>query len=443
MNEAPDYLSKYGYLEEDVESEASYGAMATLSVMRGVADLSELEEPVFKGQAKKLQRSIDVMTKAGQSWIQDRKLDAVFIYNGRLDLTNAILLAAQSLNVPVFSVERSWSGNGMQIVADGTPLQLHRHHEMVEHWSRYPLTTAQIERACSFVSGRLAQTSIGEFKQWNAGQTTGLAAMYTGFWAYLPSSIFERIGHPDWSSGWESDLRALELLLSERTITRDRLVVRGHPQWKQLTPVTQEKYRNWCKQHEVVYLESDSQVSTQELISVSDGVIVNGSSTALEAGMLGKRILNLSPTFYEKGGFCINLKEPSDVIKFARSPAWIDSSDVVIRCLRAIYTINYRYMQLTNSVTALNSYDYSFNSIDNKEYFEELVLGRRIPPDDNTFANSDSAEKQFIESARGDFYSYLNARHTKTDIANKVKGSVEVLRSNKYALLDILDKLVR
>ena len=176
---------------------------------------------------------------------------------------------------------------------------------------------------------------------------------------------------------------------------------------------------------------------------MSDGVIVNGSSTALEAGMLGKKIINLSPTFYEKGGFCINLKGPSDVLKFSRSPAWIDSNDVIIRCLRAIYTINYRYMQLTNSITALNSYDYSFISIENRKYFEELVLRRRIPSDDDSFSDSDGDEKKFIESAGSDLYSYLKADYGWMETSKKVKGSEGVLRSKKYALINLLDRFVR
>jgi hypothetical protein len=443
LSEAPDDLSKYGYSEEGFQSDPHYAAIATLSVMRGVADIGQLEEPVFKDQSRQLQSSIDVMTKAGESWIKERKLDAVFIYNGRLDLTNAILLAAQSLNVPVFTVERSWSGNGIQINAEGTPLQLERHHEMVEHWSNYPLTAAQINMACRFISDRFRKTSIGEFKQWNADQKMGLAKTHSGCWVYLPSSIFERIGHPDWHSDWKSDLTALEHLLSERIITRAQLVVRGHPQWLDLTPETQEKYRRWCDREKVVYLDSENKVNTQELISSSEGVIVNGSSTALEAGMLGKKIINLSPTFYEKGGFCVNLKGPSDVLNFSRRPAWIESDEVVIRCLRAIYTINYRYMQFTNSITARNSYDYSFNSIDSKKYFEDLVLRRRTPSADDSYSESDIDEKKFIESTGGDFYSYLNAGPTKAEKSTKAKGSVEVLRRRKYALIDLLDRFVR
>ena len=443
LGPAPDLLSEYNFSEDQHQAEPSYGAIATLSVMRGVGDLSELEQPLFRAQAAQLQSSMDALAKAARSWIKYRGLDAVFIYNGRIDLTNAVFSAARSLSVPVFSVERSWAGVGIQINAEGTPLDLRRYHEMVEYWSRFPLTRRQSEQAFSFVSNRFDKSSTGEFKQWNAAQAAGTGKKYSKFWVYLPSSIFERIGHPDWVSGWESDLSALELLISEGVIPQDKLLVRGHPQWSELTPATDEKYRRWCQSQDITYLASIDKVSTQELIAVSEGVIVNGSSTALEAGVMGKNIINLSPTFYEKGGFCVNLKSASDVKQFKNSVSWIESREVTRKCLRSIYTINYRCMQLTSSIVALNAYDYLFSDIKNTNYFDRLVSEGQVPSSDDSFSESCDEEEEFIRYAQSSLSASLTESSSKLKNKNTSESLRQVRRKKRYFLIDLMDRSSR
>ena len=83
------------------------------------------------------------------------------------------------------------------------------------------------------------------------------------------------------------------------------------------------------------------------------------------------------------------------------------------------------------------------SSIENRKYFEELVLRRRIPSDDDSFSDSDGDEKKFIESAGSDLYSYLKADYGWMETSKKVKGSEGVLRSKKYALINLLDRFVR
>ena len=57
-------------------------------------------------------------------WLEIRNFDLVIGFNGRIDVTNALMQACMDIEVPYYSLERSWTGEGIQLVKNGTALSL-------------------------------------------------------------------------------------------------------------------------------------------------------------------------------------------------------------------------------------------------------------------------------------------------------------------------------
>ena len=114
LYESPDPLTRYMASSEFASAQPGYSAISTVASHFGMSEEIGTEDPEFQKMAADVQKSIDLAQAAAEQWIKHRKLDAVFCFNGRIDLTHAVLKAAASCGVPFVSVERSWHGQGIQ-----------------------------------------------------------------------------------------------------------------------------------------------------------------------------------------------------------------------------------------------------------------------------------------------------------------------------------------
>ena len=445
LYESPDPLTRYMASSEFASAQPGYSAISTVASHFGMSEEIGTEDPEFQKMAADVQKSIDLAQAAAEQWIKHRKLDAVFCFNGRIDLTHAVLKAAASCGVPFVSVERSWHGQGIQLTLDGTPLTLRGFHDLVSGWREKPLTKAQLWKAFGLIADRFQKKAVGEFRQYNTDQRPGLVGTSRIIeWLYLPSSIFERVGHTDWKVGWKDDLHAIEQLIARGVVNPAKLVVRGHPQWTTFSPESDKRYKEWSSRAGAQYITSGSVLDTRELIWSSRAVLVYGSSAAFEAGLLGKPILNLSPTFYFEGGFLENVVGPDQISSFIDRGFTMSPEEIVRKCLRTIYTINFRYMQLTEQIQADDAYEYRFKGLEKVHYFEDLISKRKIEPDNSTMATDTSQEDDFLATYMPDMYSNIGSEvfYTRVSVSEKEKG-YQLHRKSLYKFVDYIDGWTR
>jgi hypothetical protein len=426
-----------------------YSAMSTVASKYGVSSKAQLDSELMVKLIEKNTETISEAYEGSLEWINKRDFDLVIGFNGRIDVTNALMQACLDSDVPYFSLERSWTGIGVQMVKNGTPLSLSGINNVVGAWASKPLKSHQIAKAFSFVVNRFSREAFGEYQQWCSDQKMGLVEQSYG-WLYTPSSIFERIGHPDWAVGWESDMEAVEFLLRTKSVDPSKLVVRGHPQWHIHAPNSDQIYSEWCAKLGAKYIESNSNISTQELIFNSENMISYGSTSAFEAAIFGKNVFNLSPTFYQDGGFTINLFS-KEICADQLLPT-LPQKEVIRLCLRTLYSINYRHMKLTDEIKAINNYDYVFKAIENNDFFLELIENNSFVSDSDACADlfdEDEFLNELLEDIRRrvfdkSFLENYKIRHGIFESDYKSNPNYKDMRRIGLSkLIDLVDKYVR
>ena len=142
LDQSPDLLMRYMAKSNPASAAPGYSANSTVASYFGISEEIGMKDPKFQSIAVDVQKSIDRAQEAAEQWINHRKLDAVFCFNGRIDLTHSVMKAAASRGIPFISVERSWHGLGIQLTLDGTPLTLGGFYDFVSDWREKPLTSA-------------------------------------------------------------------------------------------------------------------------------------------------------------------------------------------------------------------------------------------------------------------------------------------------------------
>ena len=397
----------------------------------------------IKNQISLSNKTINKAYSGAINWIKSRKFDLIFGFNGRIDITNAILNAALDSKIPYVSLERSWLGKGIQLNFNGTPLSLSGFDDVVSTFNDKPLNNNQISKAFLSISNRFNKISYGEFKQYNIEQTRGLTN--TKFkWLYLPSSIFERIGHPDWNDNWEDSFHPIKHLIKTGVIKKSELIIRGHPQWTIYSPSSEKEFIKKSKELGVKYIPSNSNISTHELIVNCENLIVYGSSSAFEAGLLGKKILNFSPTFYQNGLFIYNYfsEIEFDYQKFIN----MDPKFIIRQTIRTIYSINFRYMQFTDYIVAESPYDYKFKEFNDLNYFNKIIDNNKIPYNDYEFSLSCEEENNFLDDFFNKRYDKIFDLNFCLKFENKTINkdfSKKIKRKKILKFMDVIDLIYR
>lgn len=380
-------------------------------------------------------------------WIRDNRLECVFLFNGRFELTRAIVEACVSESIRFVSVERSWFGDGLQLLPNEGCLGLKTFLDFGTHWSDKPLTRAQAERASGVIGRRLSRQSHGEWLQYNL-EHRPVGGRGEIRYLFLPSSQHEWLGDPDRSSGWEHPVAALEYLFARLGIGMDQLVVRAHPGWAlniKNYGVNRANgfYREWCRRVGAEYIEPQAQVDTHSLIRLAQIVFVNSSSAALEASWRGTPVVSLVPSAYTSSGICINLFSAADVdaldahvVGVLGQRRWTRAERLAQcqRALRFLYCANYRLMQFVDSVKAINPF--AFHSIDPVDLsgLQALVERGVLLPEDPEHAVDDSDEREVamaIIDGKGDTLG-VDA------VASGGAGFAPIRRRSAYRLIDLV-----
>ncbi|MBN9007086.1 MAG: hypothetical protein J0H40_16930 [Rhizobiales bacterium] len=359
----------------------------------------ESDEDLATTEFSTLKANLDVAAaigyEAAKIWIQRERLDAVIAFNGRMDATRGILEAAKDTGVRYISMERSWFGDGLQLLPDESCLGLRSISRLAAEWCDVPLTPVQARRAATIVAARFNRSNS---KEWRAYNTSALHKEWPANGRYkvllVPGSRSEVWGHPDRADGWQGRTQAYDALISHFDLKPQDIVLRAHPNWSerigQRTGIrAEEYYRDWAQKRGVSFIPSNDRTSTLGLIEQADIVVVAGGSAAIEAGIIGKRIIALAPSEYQAAGFvesANNVVELSATRPIDSQPETVRFEEIARRTLRFCYTIAYRVPQYVDAVTCVSTTNYKYLEDTDPDRIIELIQTGILKADDASSA---------------------------------------------------------
>jgi hypothetical protein len=383
-----------------------YSSASTLGRFESGEDYSS---PLFQGLADRLHPSVDLAYSAALSWMTEKRLEAVLVFNGRIDATRAIIEAARKLQIPFASIERTWFGDGLQILPQEDCLGLMSVNKLVEEWADKPLTTLQACRAAKHIASRFTQSNNTEWRTYNTNSIRRPWPELGGRYKILllPGSINEIWGHPDWRSEWDQPTDAYDAIIEHFSLSPSDIVLRCHPNWsenigKQYGHKSEEYYASWANKRGVNCIRSSDTTSTTGLIEVSDAVVIASGSSALEAGALGKQVIGTAPANYQNAKIRDDACNPRALKKLrllASLPNHIQK-DVAFRIrrqtLRFAYTVTYRIPQYADFVKCLSTTDYVYRGGADGNKLLDLLLTGILASDDACYAESDQEERIYL-----------------------------------------------
>lgn len=364
----------------------------------------------FEQHVNRMHPVVERSYQAARAWIRERKLDAVCVFNGRMDATRGVLEAAKSLGVRVVSLERTWFGDGLQLYPDESCLGLNNVHRMIQYWRDFPLTEHQALRAASYAARRFLRRNENEWRAYNVNATTSVWPVQGCDRRILliPSSRNEVWGHPDWSSGWADPTQAYDALIEHLGLKANELVLRCHPNWSEKIGHTgghysERHYSNWAAWRGVHVIPSADSASTLDLIQQCDAIVVANGSAALEAGLLGKQVIGIAPSIYQYAGFRDSAMSPSELsLLRLHESLEVDArvqaqAHIAKQTLRFAYTMVHRIPQYTEFVRAETTTRFRYDHRADPQRFVDLLRTGELKADDSSYASDSSAEDAVLK----------------------------------------------
>ncbi|MDM0039464.1 hypothetical protein QTH89_23700 [Variovorax sp. J22G21] len=410
----------------------THSSASTLGRFESDADYAGSE---FKAIAARLHPAVQLSYQAARAWICDQKLDAVCVFNGRMDATRAIYEAAKSLGVRVVSLERTWFGDGLQLYPEETCLGLGSVHRLIGHWRELPLTGRQAVQAASYVARRFLRQNVKEWRAYNVGATSADWPVKGGRHKILliPSSRNEVWGHPDWEAGWADPLAAYDALIDHLGLEPRDLLLRCHPNWgekigRQGGEYAERHYVDWAARRGIQAIPSTDDVSTLGLIDQCDAIVVANGSAALEAGALGKQVIGIAPSIYQEAGFRNSAASARELTSLQLHVDLEAAEQTSLResisrlTLRFAYTMVHRVPQYTQFVRADATTRFKYDMSADPQRFIELLRGGELRADDEECADDTRAEDEVLQRIeRRDWQGLLDALERDTRVYEPVR----------------------
>jgi hypothetical protein len=367
---------------------------------------ADLSIPEIRSAQEQLYGSMEILYGNAARWIDERSLDAVLLFNGRMDLTAALAAACEDSGIPYISVERSWFGHGLLLNPDQNCLGLKEIRRLSSEYRDMPLLPEQADYAGRVAVDRFQQRNTLEWRLYNPNSEAIEWPGSSGSTRVLilPSSKNEFEGHPDYQSQWTDHRVAMELLLGRLGVDPSQCVLRCHPNWAERIGLntgrrSEQIYVTWGKQLGMTVIPSAAKASTYALIEHADLVVVNASSTGVEAGLLGKPVVGIGHAAYEDAGFSVHIQDDNcwarlDELKLH------DVERSVRRALRYIYTYGRRFTQFERYVRADTTLRYRYLCGADASRLVRICRDRRLEPDDSLSGIDEDHETSIVQLMR-------------------------------------------
>lgn len=386
---------------------------------------------------------------AVQLWIKSRSLDAVFLFNGRMDFTRAVLEACLDLGVTCIVHERPLFGHGIILNRNSNCSSLHNIHRINKKYKNQPLTEKQVKIAATLAAQRLIGGNPLEWKKYNENPVSAEVWPVANAEKKIlvcPSSKNELLGHPDWETPWKDNTDAIDHAVERGVFRYKDILIRFHPSWAvPFGVVTAEKceqhYHHWCEERGVSFVPSESKSNTRDLIRQADIVVLNGSNAVLEAGMLGKPVLCFGAAPYTHSDAAIDVLSYEDIEQLDYDEiVGRDPREIVRKTLRYYYAKAAREPLYTEFVRSRTVTDCDFYKGGDTSILDSLLRGEGEFEGDSEFADGGEFEEVVIDAFLGtgaDRLEQYARLHWQTGATEKLK----IARHNIFILIDGVRRL--
>jgi hypothetical protein len=350
---------------------------------------------------------------AARRWIERHQLDAVVVFNGRMDATRGVFEAAVAAGARCISLERTWFGDGLQLLPDENCLGLRAIDRMMDEWRDVPLQRGQALRAVSHVAARFLRRNTKEWRAYNTGASATSWPTAGGKRRVLltPSSRNEVWGHPDWALQWPDLTAAFDALMDQFDLRGADVILRCHPNWGERIgardgALSERHFTDWARRRDVHVIASTDTTSTLGLIEQADAVVVCGGSAALEAGILGKQVIALGPSIYQCAGFQSSAYGSAQLQKLrllvdADAPQQAaEAAHIERQTLRFCHTMVYRVPQFVRFVRSLTTTRYEYFEGADPARLTGLVCNGLLEADDPGRAVDERGENEVLGLVR-------------------------------------------
>lgn len=366
---------------------------------------ADFESPEFHALVDRLEPAVSVAYAAARRWIEREQLDAVCLFNGRMDATRAILEACRDAGIRCATVERTWFGDGLQILPDENCLGLRAVDTMMARWKDTPLTHEQARLSIGHVASRFLRTNSKEWRAYNVAAKTTPWPVPGGRRRLLlvPGSRNEVWGHSDWLPHWPSRTDAFEAVIRHLGLSAADVLLRCHPNWGERIGVesgvrSERHYTAWAQAQGIHVIGSTDTTSTLGLIEQADAVVVCGGSAALEAGILGKQVIAVTPSVYQRAGFQSSAYSPQQLqelrfnCELSEADQTRERARIARQTLRFCYTMVHRIPQFVPQVHCITTTRYEYREGADPQRLIRLLRSGELEPDDPHAANDAAAE---------------------------------------------------
>jgi hypothetical protein len=367
----------------------------------------------FEAQAERLVPAARAAYSAAMRWIEKERLDAICLFNGRMDATRGILEACRTAGIRCVTVERTWFGDGLHLVPDENCLGLSEIDRMMLGWRDKPLRRDQAQQAANHIASRFLRRNTKEWRAYNVNASFTPWPVANGRARILltPGSRNETWGHPDWLSAWPEPTAGIDAVMAQLNLGPNDVVLRCHPNWGEKIGnasghLPEQYYTDWAKSRGIHVIPSRDATSTLGLIESSDAVVVGGGSAALEAAALGKQVIAVSPSVYQRAGFQSNAYTEAQVrclvlnLHSGESDKMVAAARLSKQALRFCYTMAYRVEQFVEFVRCVTTTKYQYFDGANPQRLIDLIKSGELAPDNAAFAHDESEEGEILEAIR-------------------------------------------
>ncbi len=362
----------------------------------------EWYDPDVVNFRKKLHKPISDVYESAKKWIKDNNLDAVICFNGRMDLTRGLTKACEDMGIPYITHERTWFGDGLRLIPNGNCLSIQQISKIVKEFSDKPLHQDQANYAGKLIGERFLQKNSLEWRLYNKNPIPidWPRSSHGKKILILPSSKNEFSGNEEYTTEWYDNTKALDDYFEVFNISSDQVVLRCHPNWSENIGSVQGNrclnlYKAWAAKRGIYCINSDEKANTYDLIQQADIVILNGGSSAVEAGACGKEVICLSSSGYQLSGFVKTYCSKQDMLLDTNN---IDANSVEImrKTLRYLYSRSHRFPQFVNQVKAVETTKYKYYQGADVERLLYMLEKGEVIPNDASYSNSIEFEDNII-----------------------------------------------
>ncbi|MBK1885443.1 capsule biosynthesis protein [Marinobacter sp. DY40_1A1] len=395
------------------EAELDKLALSSSATLTRTESEREWDEPEVQGIRKRLAGPINQVYQSTRDWIINEGIEGVICFNGRMDLPRALTYACEQLGVPYITHERTWFGDGIQLIPNGNCLSLAALGELVREFDDKPLTASQASHAGKLIGDRFLQKNSLEWRLYNKSpepapwplKTPGKRVLV------LPSSKNEFAGHDEWRTEWADNTEALDDFFEAYNIESGQVVLRCHPNWAETIGSVKgnrslDLYTEWASLRGIHCIRSEEKANTYDLIQQADIVVMNGGSSAVEAGACGKQVVCLGPSTYQEAGF-VHVFRSREELRAGNGELNLDPELVRRKTLRFLYLRSHRFPQFVPYVKAVETTRYRYLQGASGEVLIRMLENGQIPPDDPEYSESETSENEVLQALEKSDWSKL------------------------------------